>query len=162
VILLNGIKDFIEDLKRKKSDDLENNKKTFVFDKEKNFFTEKPWEDIKVGDIVRILDNQEFPADLVFLYSSNIDGKCFIETKNLDGETNLKIKQTEGILSNITKDELSLSLFSGILHTKMPNENIFEFDANIKHMVDDENLNINYSFKNNNLEYSPTQDIRGI
>ncbi len=132
VVLLNGIKDFIEDLKRKRSDDNENNKKCYVFDRQNNFFVEKPWKDIQVGDIVRVLDNEEFPADLVMLHSSNADGNCYIETKNLDGETNLKIKQSEAILSHFTMDELKLSSLSGVLHTRLPNENIFEFDASIK------------------------------
>ena len=34
-----------------------------------------------------------FPADLVILSSSNPEGMCYIETMNLDGETNLKIKK---------------------------------------------------------------------
>lgn len=34
-----------------------------------------------------------FPADLVLLTSSNPDGICYVETINLDGESNLKIKQ---------------------------------------------------------------------
>lgn len=132
MVLLNGIKDFIEDLKRKRSDDSENNKKCYVFDRNNNFFVEKLWKDIQVGNIVRVLDNEEFPADLVMLYSSNPDGNCYIETKNLDGETNLKIKQTESILNHFSMDELKLSTLSGILHTRLPNENIFEFDATIK------------------------------
>jgi len=131
VVLLNGLKDFIEDLKRKRSDDYENNKKCYVFDKQYNFFIERLWKNIQVGDIVRVLDNEEFPADLVMLCSSNIDCNCYIETKNLDGETNLKIKQSEATLSNFAKDELKLSVLSGILHTRLPNENIFQFDANI-------------------------------
>ncbi|GAB2229432.1 hypothetical protein Droror1_Dr00023573 [Drosera rotundifolia] len=34
-----------------------------------------------------------FPADLLFLASTNADGVCYIETSNLDGETNLKIRK---------------------------------------------------------------------
>ncbi|GAB2259127.1 hypothetical protein Droror1_Dr00027267 [Drosera rotundifolia] len=34
-----------------------------------------------------------FPADLLFLASTNADGVCYIETSNLHGETNLKIKK---------------------------------------------------------------------
>ncbi len=132
VVLLNGIKDFFEDLKRKGSDDNENNKKCYVFDRQNNYFVEKPWKDIHVGDIVRVLDNEEFPSDLVMLHSSNADGNCYIETKNLDGETNLKIKQSEAILSHFAIDELKISYLSGVLHTRLPNENIFEFDACIK------------------------------
>ena len=34
-----------------------------------------------------------FPADIVLLASTNPDGICYVETINLDGESNLKIKQ---------------------------------------------------------------------
>ena len=43
--------------------------------------------------IVKILQDQFFPADLILLNSSAPKGMSFIETKNLDGETNLKHKQ---------------------------------------------------------------------
>lgn len=34
-----------------------------------------------------------FPADLVLLSSGHPEGVCYIETMNLDGETNLKLKK---------------------------------------------------------------------
>jgi P-type E1-E2 ATPase len=43
------------------------------------------WQDLQVGEIVRIERDHQFPSDLVFLSSSNQDGLCFIETANLDG-----------------------------------------------------------------------------
>jgi phospholipid-transporting ATPase len=52
------------------------------------------WKNIKVGMVVKVLENQFFPADLILLYSSGPKGICYIETKNLDGETNLKHKVT--------------------------------------------------------------------
>lgn len=51
------------------------------------------WKNVKVGDFVRVRNDQEIPADMVVLSSSEADSTCFVETKNLDGETNLKIRQ---------------------------------------------------------------------
>ncbi len=34
----------------------------------------------------------EVPADLVFLSSADPEQHCYVETANLDGETNLKLK----------------------------------------------------------------------
>lgn len=51
------------------------------------------WKNVKVGDFVRVRADQEIPADLVILSTSEEDDACYVETKNLDGETNLKIRQ---------------------------------------------------------------------
>lgn len=52
------------------------------------------WKDLQVGDFVRIYNDDELPADIVVLATSDPDGGCYIETKNLDGETNLKFRQS--------------------------------------------------------------------
>ena len=38
-------------------------------------------------------EREYFPADVVVLSSANPEGVCYIETMNLDGETNLKLKK---------------------------------------------------------------------
>ncbi|XP_020216735.1 phospholipid-transporting ATPase 3 [Cajanus cajan] len=52
-----------------------------------------PWKKLQVGDVVKVEQDGFFPADLLFLASTNVDGVCYIETANLDGETNLKIRK---------------------------------------------------------------------
>jgi len=42
-----------------------------------------------------VKQDQAIPADLLILSSNFDQGTCYIETKNLDGETNLKIKRTD-------------------------------------------------------------------
>lgn len=43
-----------------------------------------------VGDIVKINNNEPFPADILVLSSEHENGNCYIETGALDGEKNMK------------------------------------------------------------------------
>ncbi|RDA94570.1 hypothetical protein CP533_2389 [Ophiocordyceps camponoti-saundersi (nom. inval.)] len=56
-------------------------------------FKKDTWKSIQVGDFVRIYNDDELPADVIILSTSDPDGACYVETKNLDGETNLKVRQ---------------------------------------------------------------------
>ncbi|KAH7316446.1 phospholipid-translocating P-type ATPase domain-containing protein [Stachybotrys elegans] len=56
-------------------------------------FQKDAWKNVAVGDFVRLYNDDELPADIIVLSTSDPDGACYIETKNLDGETNLKVRQ---------------------------------------------------------------------
>ena len=45
-----------------------------------------------MGCIVKVTEDKPFPADLILLDSALPKGICYVETKNLDGETNMKQK----------------------------------------------------------------------
>ena len=47
--------------------------------------------DLRVGDIIKVVDGACLPCDVVLLASSNSDGRCHITSVNLDGETSLKV-----------------------------------------------------------------------
>ena len=144
VVILNGIKDLYEDFKRKKSDIEENNKITLVYNKDERKFVFKKWRDIKLGEIVKINCNEPFPADLLLLNSSDSNGICYIETKNIDGETNLKYRQSNNEIREILKEEKNLSDFKYVCVTKQPNEFIYQFSCTLyeyegKHLKDKSN-----------------------
>ena len=138
VVAVNGLKDFWEDWKRKKSDDEENNRIVQIFSLDSGIFENRKWEDVMIGNIIKVREKEYFPADCVLISSSEKNYNCYVETKNLDGETNLKfkkaikqlvdaVKNTEN--SNEVINEKKLSTFQGTLVTKQPNEFIYEFNA---------------------------------
>ncbi|KAL9051738.1 MAG: hypothetical protein Q9162_005840 [Coniocarpon cinnabarinum] len=61
---------------------------------EKARFNKDAWKNIQVGDYIRLFNGDPVPADMVVLSTSDPDGACYIETKELDGETNLKVRQS--------------------------------------------------------------------
>lgn len=59
------------------------------------------WEDVRVGDFVKIMDTESFPADILICATSEDENVAFVETKNLDGETNLKSRHGVPALSHL-------------------------------------------------------------
>jgi len=56
---------------------------------------EVPWRCLQPGMVVVVRDRCEFPADIVCIASADDEGKCYVETANIDGETNLKLRRCE-------------------------------------------------------------------
>jgi len=59
------------------------------------------WEDVRVGDFVKIMNNEPFPADILICATSEDENVAFVETKNLDGETNLKSRHAVQALTHL-------------------------------------------------------------
>lgn len=92
------------------------------------------WKNLTVGDIVKVQNNNFFPADLVLLSSSEPQGISFIETANLDGETNLKIRQGIPDTSKILEVK-DLVLLRGTIESEPPNRHLYEYNGNFKEQL---------------------------
>ena len=133
VVLVNGLKDLYEDFKRKKSDKKENNSECYIYSNITNQFEKKKWRDIKLGDIIKVENNNQFPADLLLLSTSDENGISYVETKNIDGEINLKFRHANKSIHDLiyNNDESKLSHLKYVCITKPPNEFIYKFDATL-------------------------------
>ncbi|KAG0295638.1 hypothetical protein BGZ98_001318, partial [Dissophora globulifera] len=94
------------------------------------------WQDVKVGDIVYLQNNDPIPADIVILSTSEADGLCFIETKNLDGETNLKIRRgltaTKGL-----KTPADVERAAFYVESEAPHANLYSYQGALKWLISD-------------------------
>ena len=94
-------------------------------------FEKDYWKSIKVGDIIRIHNDDEIPADVLLLSSSDADGGCYVETKNLDGETNLKVRQSLRCSHRIRSSrDITRSKFW--LESEGPHANLYTYQGNLK------------------------------
>lgn len=112
IVLISALKDLYEDYKRYRSDSEENHKKIEVLTE--NGFQTKCWQDVLVGDIIRVKQDEFFSSDVLIISSSGEKGACFIETKNLDGETNLKHKKAHpdfSFINQFTEKEVNFRHF---------------------------------------------------
>lgn len=133
ILGVSAIKELIEDFKRRNSDRAINNKTVSVFKSNGLVHPEwitMSWKKVVVGDIVKITTGEQFPADLLLLSSSEPNSICYIQTSNLDGETNLKIRQGHPKTSYLLDSE-HLREFTAQIECEHPNQHLYEFQGNL-------------------------------
>jgi phospholipid-transporting ATPase len=128
VLLVSATKEIVEDVRRKQSDQSLNNSKARVL--RGSSFQDTRWIQLAVGDIIRVESEEPFPADLILLASSEPEGLCYIETANLDGETNLKIKQAVPETAHLVSHS-ELSRLGGRLRSEQPNSSLYTYEGTL-------------------------------
>ncbi|XP_055718597.1 probable phospholipid-transporting ATPase IA isoform X2 [Salvelinus fontinalis] len=125
ILLVAALKEIVEDLKRHKADRVVNRREAQVL--RNGAWEIVHWEKVEVGDVVTLNGREYIPADSIVLsFSYEPHAMCYIETSNLDGETNLKIRQ--GL--QVTADDKvadSLSRLSGCMECESPNRHLYDF-----------------------------------
>lgn len=86
-----------------------------------------------MGQIVKVEENEYFPCDLILLNSSEPNGVCYVETKNLDGETNLKHKKADKLCVEMCQNDTEAmnNLTGRVVECDKENEFIYKFNGKI-------------------------------
>ncbi|GAB6028351.1 hypothetical protein CHUAL_002521 [Chamberlinius hualienensis] len=128
VLALTAIKDGIDDVQRHRSDSQVNNRKSFVLRDGK--LVEERWYKVQAGDVIRMENDQFVAADLLLLSTSEPNGLCYIETAELDGETNLKCRQCLPETADLKEAE-TMGTFKGEILCEPPNNNLNKFEGTL-------------------------------
>ncbi|XP_040277126.1 phospholipid-transporting ATPase ID-like [Bufo bufo] len=129
VLTVSAVKDATDDYYRHKSDNQVNNRTVQVLSK--GGFTNEKWMKVQVGDIIKLENNNFVTADLLLLSSSEPNSLVFIETAELDGETNLKVKQALTITGDLGEKLAELSQFDGEIACEAPNNKLDTFTGTL-------------------------------
>ena len=147
-VVISMAKEGYDDLRRYRLDRAENRKTALVLSEQRdsatstdevNSDTTTPserlnwvitkWEDIEVGDIVKLARDEAAPADLTVLHTSGADGVAYVETMALDGETNLKSKQALPQLARSCRNIESVASCKAHIVVEDPNLDLYKFEG---------------------------------
>ena len=98
---------------------------------ERQPWVETKWQDIRVGDIVRLKRDDAAPADLVLLHAQGTEETAYIETMALDGETNLKSKHASPLLAKSCRTVDELARCNAHLVVEDPNLDLYNFEGKV-------------------------------
>ncbi|XP_017932820.1 phospholipid-transporting ATPase FetA [Manacus vitellinus] len=143
VLAVSGVKDAIDDFNRHKSDKHVNNRPVQVLIN--GMLKEQKWMNVQVGDIIKLENNNFVTADLLLLSSSEPHSLTYIETAELDGETNLKVKQALTVTAELGEDLQKLTEFNGEVRCEAPNNKLDKFTGTLtlqgeKYALDNEKM----------------------
>ncbi|XP_051979509.1 probable phospholipid-transporting ATPase IM [Xyrauchen texanus] len=143
VLSVTAAKDAIDDINRHRSDRQVNNRKVDMLSNGK-LISEK-WMNVQVGDIIKLENNEFVTADLLLLSSSEPLNLVYIETAELDGESNLKVKQSLTVTGDMGENLEALAAFNGEVCCEPPNNRLDRFTGTLtsgmqKHSLDNERI----------------------
>uniref|UniRef100_A0A8C9T214 Phospholipid-transporting ATPase n=1 Tax=Scleropages formosus TaxID=113540 RepID=A0A8C9T214_SCLFO len=136
VLLVTAVKDA--------SDDFVSSASRLIFVPFNRLRSEK-WMDVQVGDIIKLENNKFVAADLLLLSSSEPLNLVYIETAELDGSTNLKVKQALTVTGEMGDCIEKLAAFNGEVHCEPPNNRLDKFTGTLtfrdqKYALDNERI----------------------
>ncbi|KAI8393371.1 uncharacterized protein BYT42DRAFT_550793 [Radiomyces spectabilis] len=86
---------------------------------------------VRVGDLILLRNGDSCPADAVLLSSSDETGLCFVETKDLDGETNLKPRHGVPAFTHIQSGQQCLDQCHFYVECGAPSPDLYSFEGTL-------------------------------
>ncbi|XP_045484155.1 probable phospholipid-transporting ATPase IM isoform X2 [Pieris rapae] len=129
VLALTAVKDAYDDFQRHQNDSQVNHRRAKTLRNGK--LVEEKWASVQVGDVIRLENDQFVAADILLLSSSEPNGLCYIETAELDGETNLKCRQCLLETAAMGQDDAQLGAFDGEIVCETPNNLLNKFEGTL-------------------------------
>ncbi|KIX08736.1 uncharacterized protein Z518_03393 [Rhinocladiella mackenziei CBS 650.93] len=137
-VAISMAKEGYDDVRRHRLDKEENERVTKVLRLDSSgsassdvAWTEKKWWEVKVGDAVLLKRDSGVPADLVLLHVDEPTRTAYVETKSLDGETNLKSKKPIPSVSESCQDPESTARLAAEFVVEDPNLDLYKFDGQV-------------------------------
>ncbi|CAB3402424.1 unnamed protein product [Caenorhabditis bovis] len=138
VLGITALKDAFEDYRRYKSDRKINHSTCRVWDSSQGRYRKLEWQNILVGDFVHLSHDEIIPADMLLLRSSDTNGICYVETSNLDGETNLKQRQAVRAMGKYHNSNVPLEFspkeFNYLVSCEQPTTDVYKFEGRLEQM----------------------------
>ncbi|CAJ0602595.1 unnamed protein product [Cylicocyclus nassatus] len=129
VLAFSAVKDGYDDVQRHISDRKVNTRKSYVV--RNGHLNEEEWSNVRVGDVIRMMSNQFVAADLLLLSTSEPHGLCYVETAELDGETNLKTRVALAETAEMGDSLDDISKFQGEIVCEAPNNHLNRFQGKL-------------------------------
>ncbi|XP_038627193.1 phospholipid-transporting ATPase IK [Tachyglossus aculeatus] len=143
LLIIRGTRDLVDDIARHRSDWAINSRPCQILMGKS--FCKKKWRDIRVGDVVCLKKDDFVPADLLLLASSEPSSLCYVETADIDGETNLKFRQAPIITHKELTNIENMAEFNGTVVCEEPSSRMHTFVGTLdwkgeQHSLDNENV----------------------
>lgn len=127
----NADKSFQDKQQQINFEDTEFHQSSSKSDQGADVFSKSLSKDIRVGDFILLRNGDSLPADAVLISTSDKEGVCFVETKDLDGETNLKPRNSIPELKHIQSGANCLNDCHFYIEANAPLPDLYKFSGTL-------------------------------